>query len=331
MKQPLTRTETADVVRAALGPDVAMRRVRELTEGTFNSAYALSLADGRELVLKVAPPPGTPLLTYERHLLATEAACLQLFTEQTSAPVPELVAAGATAQGREYLLTSSLPGASWSSQAARVDDRQRAALRRQVGRHVAALHSVTGDGPFGYPGRPELSAPTWTEAHQRVVDALLADAERYAVELPRPAAEIRERLHAAADAALGDVTTPVLVHFDLWDGNVFIDLDRPEPVVTGFIDHERALWADPAADLVSLALLGDIAEDRDFLAGYAEAGGPVVLDRATRWRLHLYRAQLALIMVVEAVPRGTAVPGNAAWNARVAEWLVRELDALAHR
>ena len=140
--------------------------------------------------------------------------------------------------------------------------------------------------------------------------------------------EVREQLHRAAEAALGAVATPVLVHFDLWDGNVFIDRHRPDPVVTGFIDHERALWGDPAADLVSLALLGDIGEDADFLAGYAEGGGPVVLDEATRYRLHLYRAHLALVMMVEAVPRGSAGPGRAAWDDRVARWFTAELAAL---
>ena len=98
------------------------------------------------------------------------------------------------------------------------------------------------------------------------------------------------------------MTTPVLVHFDLWAGNVFVDLDGPAPVVTGLIDAERALWADPAADLVSLSL--DRPLDDDLLAGYAEAGGPVVLDDATLTRLHLYRAHLALVMTVETVPRG---------------------------
>jgi len=327
----LSQAELAEVVSQALGPDVGLRGVRELTEGTFNAAYALALADGRGLVLKVAPPPGTPLLSYEQHLLATEAACLRAFAERTSAPVPELVAAGVSTQGREYVLTALLPGASWSSQAGTIDDAQRRALRRQVGRHVAALHTVTGDGPFGYPGRPDLGAPTWTDAYQRIIDALLADAARYAVELPVPAEEVRTRLHRAADAALGAVTTPVLVHFDLWDGNVFVDLDRPEPIVTGFIDHERALWGDPAADLVSLALLRDIADDADFLAGYAEAGGPVVLDCATRQRLRLYRAHLALVMIVEAVPRGTTGPADAAWNRQVAGWLVQQLDALDRR
>ena len=328
MKSALLPAEVQLVVAEALGDAVGVRGMRELTEGTYNAAYAVRLSDGRELLLKVAPPAGTPVLSYERHLLATEAMCLQRF--RGIVPVPELVASGTSALGREYLLTSLLSGASWQSQAHHLGGDRRRRLRRELGRHVAAMHSVTGSGPFGYPSGP-LAAPTWREAYGRIIDALLADAARYAVALPVPAAELGERLHEAAADLLGDVRTPVLVHFDLWDGNVFVDLAGDEPVVTGLIDHERALWADPAADFVSLALLGDIAEDADFLAGYAEGGGPVVLDEPTRARLHLYRAHLALVMVVEAVPRGTAGPEEAGWNGAVARWLTGQLDALDDR
>ena len=322
MKEPVGRAELEQVV-AELG--ARLLGVQELTEGTFNAAYALTLTDGRELVLKVAPPPGTPLLTYERDLLGTEALCLRRFAGRV--PVPELVAAGTTPTGRGYVLTSVLPGASWSSQAAAVTPAQRRYLRRQVGRHLAAMHTVTREGRFGYPSGP-LAGATWPVAYRRIIEALLMDAARFGVELPLSADQVRARLYPAADELLAGVTTPVLVHFDLWDGNVFIDLTGPGPEVTGYIDHERALWADPAADLVSLALLGDVAEDADLLAGYAEAGGPVVLDDATRARLHLYRVHLALVMVVETVPRGTAVPTHAAWNARVVEWLRQELAAV---
>ena len=308
-----------EAVAAALGSDVAA--VRELTEGTFNAAYLLELADGRRVVVKVEPEPGTPVLTYEDTLLHTEALCLRTFGARTAVPVPRLLHTGRTGGGREYVVTSVLPGASWFSRRERIDGPVRRVLRRQVGELVAGLHTVTGDGGFGYPAPGSaLTAPTWAGAYQRIVAALLADADRFGVRLPRPAGEIGALLRAAAAEHLADVRTPVLVHFDLWDGNVFVDLDGPAPVVTGFIDQERALWADPAVDFVSLALFGEI--DDDLVAGYRDAGGPVTFDAATRARLHLYAAHLALIMTVECAPRGTPA------RPRVDAWLSRELDAI---
>jgi len=96
------------------------------------------------------------------------------------------------------------------------------------------------------------------------------------------------------------VTTPVLVHFDLWQGNVFVD--PAESRVVGIIDPERAFWGDPVADFVSLALFGDIEDEPDFLAGY----GGVAFTPAMRYRFRLYRVYLYLIMIVEGAPRGYA-------------------------
>lgn len=228
----------------------------------------------------------------------------------------------------EHLVTTLVPGASWASQTKDLTPDDRRALRHQLGRHVAAMHHVTGPGPFGYPapGSP-LTGPTWTVAYQRIVTALLDDATRYGARLPRPVEEIHDLLTTAADDLLGVIEVPVLVHFDLWAGNIFIDRTPDGPTITGVIDHERALWADPA-DFASLALLGDIADFTDFLNGYRDAEGPVRLDEPTRRRLHLYRAHLALVMLVETAPRGTDGPADQPHNDAVAAWLTRQLDAL---
>jgi hypothetical protein len=201
VKEPLARADVEQVVVKSVG--VEFNTYRELTEGTFNAAYALTLGDGRELVLKVAPPHGTPLLTYERDLLATEAMCLQRFASRV--PAPELVAAGMTSNGRGFVLTSMLPGASWSSRAADIGPAARRALRRQVGRHVAAMHTVTGNGRFGYPSGP-LGAPSWAAAYQLIIGALLADAARLGVSLPAPAEQMRDRLARAAATSSGSPT-----------------------------------------------------------------------------------------------------------------------------
>jgi hypothetical protein len=51
---------------------------------------------------------------------------------------------------------------------------------------------------------------------------VLADGAAMDVSLPQPYAVIRERVHCCA-AVLDQVCTPQLVHWDLWDGNIFID------------------------------------------------------------------------------------------------------------
>lgn len=62
--------------------------------------------------------------------------------------------------------------------------------------------------------------------------------------------------------------------------------------VSGIIDGERMFWGDPLAEFVSPALLGDIEDDADFLAGYAAAGGRVAFDAPARLRMALYRCSL---------------------------------------
>lgn len=332
-KQAVSEADLRAVVREALGGHVRLSTIAELTEGTFNAAYALGLSDSRSLVVKVAPVAGTPLLTYEHGLVHTESMCLQTFAGQTSVPVPKLVGAGvgATAIGRDYLLMTRVPGVSWASHTRVISADQRRVLRRQLGRYVGAMHQVTGN-VFGYPAPgSSLTAATWSLAYQRIIDGLLGDAERFGVALPWPTDDIRAVLHTAADALLTEVTTPVLVHFDLWEGNVFVDLESEVPQVTGIIDHERALWADPAADFVSLALFADITRDEDFLGGYADGGGPVVLDDETRARLHLYQAHLALIMIIEMAPRKDLGPEQAEYRASLTRWLTSELAALQQR
>jgi aminoglycoside phosphotransferase (APT) family kinase protein len=160
-----------------------------------------------------------------------------------------------------------------------------------------------------------------------MLDTILAEADQYGVTLPLPASEIRRRA-ARHESVLDDVTTPVLVHFDLWDGNILIDLASGTPRIGGLIDAERAFWGDPLADFVSLALLGDIRQDEAFLAGYQEAGGPARLDASSPVRLALYRSYLYLIMLVEAVPRGYGAPHQEWLERRVVPVLAAELDLL---
>ncbi|MFI9006208.1 phosphotransferase family protein [Actinosynnema sp. NPDC053489] len=279
-KRRLTAAELDALVRRALGVPLAAHV--ELTEGMFNTAYRLTAADGREAVLKVAPPPDVPLLTYERDLMRTEALAFELMAAR-GLPVP-----GVLLHEDGLLLMTALRGEPWSSARARLTDAEHGALRRELGAIVRELHTIRGD-VFGYVQGP--NGTTWRGAFTAMVDAVLADAERFGVELPdvRPAVAARAHL-------LDEVTEPVLVHFDLWEANIFL----ADGHVEGIIDPERALFGDPLAEIVTVALFTDL--DEDYLAGYGVPG----FTGAERARIALYRAYLCLVMIVEGVPRGYA-------------------------
>ncbi len=275
---------------------------RGLTGGTFNAVYLVSLADGTRLVVKLPPGPAVPLLRYERGILGTEALYYRLAGRCDGVAVPAVVAADAADASGGYLVMTHRPGSPWPELAPLPGGHERDELRAEVGRQVARLHAITGTG-FGYPsGALGPLRGSWRVAFGDMVGAVLADAGRFAVTLPRPVADIRDWFEARA-AALDEVTTPALVHFDLWDGNILVESGPAGRRVGALIDAERAFWGDPLAEFVSLALFGDIEEDAAFLRGYRAAGGTVTFDFATRQRLSLYRAYLYLIMWVEAIPR----------------------------
>ncbi|MDT0343302.1 phosphotransferase family protein [Streptomyces litchfieldiae] len=183
--------------------------------------------------------------------------------------------------------------------------------------HRAAAH---GHRPaLRLPGGAIPAGADWPTAFTAMMDALLADADRFAVHLPVPAARLRE-LTGAATPALAEVTVPVLVHFDLWDGNVLLHEGR----VSALIDGERMFWGDPLAELTSLNLLGMPDDDPALLAGY----GTTTFDDAAHTRMALYRCYLNLIMLIEATPRGYGQDRHAWLDEHVAPALLADVELL---
>ncbi|MET8324685.1 aminoglycoside phosphotransferase family protein [Streptomyces sp. NPDC005181] len=277
-----------------------------LTGGTYNTVTRVTLTDGRDWVVKIPPPPTVAGMRYERDLLVNEVAFYSAAVSAGDVAVPVVVHSRldpGSATG-PYLIMSACPGKSWYGISPALTDREERRLRHELGQLVGRLHSVTGRGGFGYPGQAlGPPAPTWRHAFTAMTDAVLADADTYCAWLPRPTDRIRALLAAAAPV-LDDVTRPALVHFDLWQGNLLVDGEPGARTIGGIIDGERMFWGDPAADFVSLALLGDVEKDEDLLAGHASTAGEVVVfDSSLRLRLALYRCYLYLIMLVETVPR----------------------------
>lgn len=284
------------MARTAFGPDVAVVEHVELSGGSFAAVRRVTLSDGRDVVLKVGPSPEVPLLTYEHGMIDCEATYFRLVGDQApGVPVPQVLH-----HGDGWLFTTHLPGRPLTA----YRDADHVLVREQLGAAVARVHTVTGTH-FGYTG-PRPQAATWRAAFAAMMEAMLDDAATWDVALPVPADRIREVVGGSA-AELDEVDRPALVHFDLWAGNVL----AAQGQLTGMVDGERYLYADPLLDFVSPLLLRRVEDEPDhpFVRGYAAATGtPVVIDAAARRRLALYRLYLYVLMTVEVPSRGINDP-----------------------
>jgi aminoglycoside phosphotransferase (APT) family kinase protein len=324
-KYALTPAELDHIVTAGFGRTID--RCTELTDGSYNAAFAVSLDDGRDLVLKVAPDPSLVLLTHEVDLMRTEVSLYRQAGE-VGVPVPAVVLADFTREliATDYAFLTRVPGVSFHSVRDTMTETEKAGVRRQVATAATALNRVTGPA-FGYPLRGSRTwQPTWRASFGAMVDDLLADATRLGTRLPAPPERIGAAMRRHADV-LDDVTRPALVHFDLWDGNVFVSPDGGGWRVEGLIDGERAFYGDPVAELVSLALFRSLDADTlgPFMGGGPEGlgGGSLAeLDGRGQRRLDLYTTYLYVIMAIEGATRGWSGPERRQFE----DWLYGLLD-----
>ncbi|MEZ5375096.1 MAG: aminoglycoside phosphotransferase family protein [Acidimicrobiales bacterium] len=293
-KTVVSQDIAAAIVADAFGPNVALVEFNEATEGWFNAAYRLGLDDGRQAVLKVAPPPEVTVMRYEHDLMATEVAALQLAGERTAIPVPAVLWSDTSCRRvpSSLFVMERCFGVLLSELRPTLDAEQQEHIDAQLAVHLRQLHDITHTG-FGLGAPSAPSFDSWGDCFAHLIDDLLADREAKDVDLGIADDRVRS-LIAERRAALDEVTVRRFVHWDLWDSNVFID---PETLaVSGVIDFERALWADPLME----AQFYTKASDASFIAAY---GSAMVTIDAERERRLLYDLYLFLIMVIEGAYR----------------------------
>lgn len=304
--------QPAEVLRAmverAYGPgrvpDDGSEWASELGFGMFNAAYRIRLRDGENVVLKIAPPAGVEVLTYERGAMATEVAALRLIRESTSVPVPAVDCAdcGRELCDADYFFMPFIDGDNLAVISGGLAAADREAYHQAVGAANRELNSLRGAafGPLTGPGNP-----SWRAVFTGMAEDVLRDGERRQVDLGWDYDTVRA-IFAANAASLDEVTEPAFVEWDLWDGNVLVRAGK----IAGLIDHERAFYGDPLIEFgfnaTQLPAFGDPAA---FLRGYGR--GPLTDTEQVRRRL--YCLHLMLIMVIETAYREFAEPGHQDW------------------
>jgi fructosamine-3-kinase len=133
-----------------------------------------------------------------------------------------------------------------------------------------------------------------------MIESLLQDGERLGVQLPASYEEIRERINILLPV-LDEVTQPRLLHWDLWNGNVFVK----DGMITAIIDWERALWGDE--------LMEFYFRYHEDSPGFHQGYGMPTDSPNQRVRKKLYDLYFDLIIVIECYSRKYENQGHVQW------------------
>ena len=219
--------------------------VRELKDGWFNAAYNIRLADGREVILKIAPPKDAEVMQYEQQIMATEVTSMRLVRQNPAIPVPEIYFYDQAHDlcDSDYFFMDKITGDNLEHVKASLPAETQVSVERHIGAIMREVNGFAGTY-FGYDGNPDLRATTWKAAFTAIVESVLADGARKNAVYGYDYDEIRTT-YLKHISAMEEITTPCLVHWDAWDLNFFVKGDR----IVGIIDFERArasgMWNGP--------------------------------------------------------------------------------------
>jgi aminoglycoside phosphotransferase (APT) family kinase protein len=280
------------------GSSVQIAEIVPLTDGWFNTAYAIQFANTTpNAILRIAPPPGMRLLTYEADMMRKEVMVNEILQGMGDIPLPRVLGYNIKRNliDRDYMFVEKLKGVPYDRIQHEISDGDKAMIHRQLGEIVCRVYRHKGHS-WGYIGDGLGSnAATWREAFLAFVIALLEDGLSLGVDLPIPYPDICMLFESHAHA-LEEIQESVLVHWDLWMGNIFITYLDGVPKIEGIIDWERAFWGDPESEpMIAASYFGP-----EFFAGL---GQPLSQGTNAQTRHCMYGLYLLLVMAIEAKVR----------------------------
>lgn len=295
-------------------PDKAFDSCIELTEGLCNVAYLITFCDGEKRILKIAAADNHGYMSNEINMMRAEVSAMALLENKLTAKVAHVdyYDAGKTLCNGEYFFMEYLKGENYFRLKEQLTKEECTSIDIQIGKIVREFTNITGE-TFGLLGDTNHRFATLYELIQYMLKNVICDADRKAVEYFISGKELLALLEKDHDI-FAEVNVPSLVHYDLWEGNIFVkDLK-----ISGLIDWERALWGD------------SLMEDRfrrhtrnnDFLQSF---GINVLTDTQMR-RIYWYDILLYLTMMTEGQYREYEDDSQYQWVAPLFQASLRKLQ-----
>ncbi|MEO3944927.1 aminoglycoside phosphotransferase family protein [Gorillibacterium sp. CAU 1737] len=278
------------------------RSIQELADGWANTGYRVELESGRTLMLKAAPAKGQTVMRSERDTMRVEVEVTRLLTQkQPEVPVPHIYVYDPSCSlvPCEYFIKEYLDAEPYNKVKDTLSTDEQEQIEEELGRYNRMINSVTGE-QFGYFLTEYGAASTWRDGFHLLMHDLLQDGKDAGIELPLPYSVVEHEIEVRLDA-FEEVKVPQLIHWDLWEGNLFVKDNH----VVGIIDFERSLWGDPLFE----NFFGKFHQPGAFRRGY----GKLHLTETEQIRRELYDLHLDLVQYIECTYRGYQNKGHIEW------------------
>lgn len=281
-------------------PDKSVIEIKELPEGMCNVTYHIVFDDASESILKISAGNTTGNTSNEINLMKAEVSAMRLVAENCSFKVADIqyYDCSKTVCNGDFFFMEKLPGDNYAFIKDKLPKDVIALLDGEIGKISKELTNITNK-EFGFLGDDKRYSSLF-EFVRTMLTNLISDAKKKSIDIGCDIKRLVEQLDDEK-SIFDSVETATLVHWDMWEGNVFVENDH----VAGIIDWERALWGEPFMD----DRFRKHNRNENFLQGFGTAEFSENELRRLRW----YDIILYLTMMIEVFYREFEDKGQYKW------------------
>lgn len=287
-------------------PDKQITEIKELTEGMCNVTYDIAFGDGSESILKIAAKDRSGNTSNEVNLMQAEVNAMRSVAGKCSCKVADVqyYDTSNTVCDGNYFFMEKLPGDNFFLIRESLSEEESAGINREIGKISKELSNIQNP-EFGFLG-DEIRFVTLYDFVKYMLMNLISDAEKKNIDIGYDKQFFQEQLESDKDF-FKKVTHASLVHWDMWEGNVFVK----DGHVSGIIDWERAIWGEPFMD----DRFRMHSRGQDFLEGFGQTSFSEDEQKRMRW----YDVILYLTMMIEVFYREFEDKGQYFWAKEMLE------------
>ncbi len=290
-------------------PDKQVTEIKELTEGMCNVTYSVAFTDGSESILKIAAKDRSGNTSNEVNLMRAEVSAMKLVAEKCSFKVADVqyYDTSNTICDGNYFFMEKLAGDNFHFVKEKMSEEEISAIGKKLGRISRELSTIQNPD-FGFLGEDTRYESLFAFVKQMLTN-LITDAQKRNIDILYDGRTLLDQLEKDK-GAFEEVKKASLVHWDMWEGNVFVKDGR----VSGIIDWERAMWGEPFMD----DRFRMHNRDKFFLEGFGQTSFSEDELKRLRW----YDIILYLTMMIEVFYREFEDKGQYFWAREMLEKVV---------